>query len=142
MLSNGRQSIRISTLPALHVDLCDGAHAWIKCGDCEHWVEVRRSLVQVHRPAGGPRCAGSRQRLVFDLTPAQHARRCAAAQHAVRAANREVAADAIAYALRHVPVAPAVHQIAANSTMAHAMRTRARLGVGTPAPARALPAAA
>ena len=124
MLSNGRPSIRISTLPTMSVDLCEGRHAWIKCRTCKRWVEIARGLVQVHRPDGKTRCAGSRQHIVIDLTPEQHRRRTVAARHAVRAADRELAADAIEYGLTHVPVPPAVHQIAARTPLAVALRAR------------------
>lgn len=126
MLSNNRPSTRISTLPTMSVDLCEGRHAWIKCRDCKRWVEVQRGLVQVHRPDGKARCAGSRQHIVIDLTPEQHRRRTVARQHAIRATSRELAADAIEYGLTHVPVAPAVHQIAGRSILAEGLRARAR----------------
>lgn len=126
MLSNGRPSIRISTLPTMSVDLGEGAHAWIKCRTCKHWVEVVRGLVQVHRPDGEARCVGSRQHIVIDMTPEQHRRRTVAARHAVRTAGRELAADAIEYGLTHVPVPAAVHQIAERSILAEGIRSRAR----------------
>lgn len=126
MLSNGRPSIRISTLPTMSVDLGEGRHAWIKCRTCTRWVEVARGLVQVHRPNGEARCAGSRQHIIIDLTPEQHRRRTVAARHALRVAGRELAAGAIEYGLTHVPVPAAVHQIAERSVLAEGLRARAR----------------
>lgn len=72
--TNGRPALAISTLPPLDLDLPAIGSAWLVCPDCNQWVEVVRGLVQAHKPAGY-RCAGSAQRLVFDLTPARHAAR-------------------------------------------------------------------
>jgi hypothetical protein len=123
MLSNNRPSILLSTLPALAVDLCEGKNASIVCRDCKRWVEVNRGLVQVHR-VDGVRCVGSRQHVIVDLTPARHQRRRTVVQHAAYQARIERAAGAIAYAQCHVPVAPSVHQIAARTPLAVALRAR------------------
>jgi hypothetical protein len=72
--TNGRPALAISTLSPLDLDLPAIGSAWLVCPDCNQWVEVVRGLVQVHKPAG-QRCAGSAQRLDFDLTPAQHVAR-------------------------------------------------------------------
>jgi hypothetical protein len=77
--TNGRPALAISAIPALRLELPETGSAWLVCPDCRHWVETVRGLVQVHKP-DGRRCAGSSQRLVFDLTPAQHAARRAAAR--------------------------------------------------------------
>jgi hypothetical protein len=123
MLSNNRPSILLSGLPALAVDLCEGKNTSIVCRDCKRWVEINRGLVQVHR-VNGVRCDGSRQHVVFDLTPARHERRRNAAQRAALARRTQQAADAIEYGLTHVPVPSAVHQIAARSPFALALRAR------------------
>jgi hypothetical protein len=153
--TNGRPILPVSALPALHLDLTnDGRSAWLVCRDCRHWVEVVRGLVQTHRPEG-LRCAGSAQKVEFDLTAEQHAARRVAAReyrragigprrgpvavlaegtkpanrHAsVRSAQLRIEAEprtAMAAALedawlavRRVPVAPAVHQIAARTRLA------------------------
>ena len=131
MLPSTRFSIRISTLPALSVDLHEGKNAWIVCCDCNRWVEVSRGLVQVHR-VDGVRCSGSRQHITFDLTPAQHERNRAAAQHAARKQRVRLYADAIEHALHHPPVPAAVHQIAARSTLAEGLRARDRFNAARP----------
>lgn len=150
--TNGRPALRISTLPALHLELPESGAAWLVCPDCHSCVEVVRGLVQTHKP-DGTRCAGSAQRLTFDLTPARHAARRAVAQreletHATRRISpartlREGAAPAARLAVTRrdrrrvevkartsmviafeaafeqigrVPVAPALHQIAARRT--------------------------
>lgn len=81
--TNGRPALAISTLPPLALDLPAIGSAWLVCPNCNQWVEAVRGLVQAHKPAGY-RCSGSAQRLVFDLTPAQHAAR----RVAVRAQSR------------------------------------------------------
>ena len=123
MLSNNRPSILLSALPALAVDLCDGKKTSIVCRDCRRWVEVNRGLVQVHR-VDGVRCEGSKQHVIFDLTPARHERRRIVAQRISHQVRIERAAGAITYAQSHVPVAPAVHQIAARTPLAVALRAR------------------
>lgn len=130
MLASARPSLAISTLSPLHLDLHEGKNAWIVCPDegCGQWVEVHRGLIQVHRREG-VRCAGSKRHVTFDLSPAQHARRYAAARHALIPAARKVirldvfgptrgeTRTALEAAWRReiarVPVAPSVHQIAA-----------------------------
>lgn len=77
--TNGRPALPISAIPALRLDLPATGSAWLVCADCRHWVEAVRGLVQTHKP-DGRRCAGSAQLLEFDLTPAQHAARRAAAR--------------------------------------------------------------
>lgn len=77
--TNGRPALPISAIPALRLDLPETGSAWLVCPDCRHWVEAVRGLVQTHKPDGS-RCAGSAQLLDFDLTPAQHAARRAAAR--------------------------------------------------------------
>jgi len=150
--TNRRPALPVSSLPALHLDLtAESKSAWLVCPDCRHWVEAIRGLVQTHKP-DGERCVGSAQLLDFDLTPAQHATRRAAAReyqragigphrgpvavlsegprpaarHAsVRSAQqraetkpRPTMAAALEDAwqkLSRVPIAPAVHQIAART---------------------------
>ena len=77
--TNSRPPLPISAIPALRLELPETGSAWLVCPDCRHWVETVRGLVQTHKP-DGRRCPGSAQRLVFDLTPAQHAERRAAAR--------------------------------------------------------------
>lgn len=132
MLASARPSLAISTLSPLHLDLHEGKNAWIVCPEpgCGRWVEVHRGLVQVHR-IDGVRCEGSKCHVIFDLSPAQHARRYAAAQRSQLPARRTVTRlhdyqpapsrgehrtaleAAWQRAIARVPVAPAPHQIAA-----------------------------
>jgi hypothetical protein len=132
-----RPSLAISTLSPLHLDLHEGKNAWIVCPDegCGSWVEVHRGVVQVHRRSG-VRCCGSKRHVEFDLSPAQHARRYAAARHALVPARRTVVHTAMPYLsfgerraaveaawtreIARAPVAPAVHQIAAHRALAAA----------------------
>lgn len=95
--TNGRAALAISTLPPLNLDLPAIGSAWLVCPDCNQWVEVVRGLVQAHKPAGN-RCAGSAQRLVFDLTPARHAAR----RVAVRAQLRSRSATPVVRTARAV----------------------------------------
>jgi hypothetical protein len=69
-----RPSIRISSLNPLHLDLTEDKNVWILCADCGQWADVQHGLVRVHL-AKNARCTGSKQRLIFDLTLAQHAAR-------------------------------------------------------------------
>lgn len=137
MLATARPSLAISTLSSLHLDLHEGKNAWIVCPDegCGRWVEVHRGLVQVHR-IDGVRCEGSRRHVTFDLSPAQHARRYAAAKRTLvparrtvtrlydyqpaptRGEHRAVLEAAWQRAIARIPVAPAPHQIAARRAMA------------------------
>jgi hypothetical protein len=77
--TNGRPALPVSAIPALRLELPETGSAWLVCPDCRHWVEAVRGLVQTHKP-DGRRCPGSAQLLDFDLTPAQHAERRAAAR--------------------------------------------------------------
>ena len=95
--TNGRPALAISSLPPLDLDLPAIGSAWLVCPDCNQWVEVVRGLVQVHKPTGR-RCAGSAQRLAFDLTPAQHAAR----RVAVRAQLRSRSASPVVRTARAV----------------------------------------
>jgi hypothetical protein len=139
MRATDRPSLAISTLSPLHLDLHEGKNAWIVCPDegCGQWVEVHRGLVQVHRHEG-VRCAGSKRHVAFDLSPAQHARRYAAAQRTqlpvrrtvirlhdyqpapTRGEHRTALEAAWQRAIARVPVAPAPHQIAARRALAAA----------------------
>ena len=137
MRPSARPSLAISTLSPLHLDLHEGKNAWIVCPDegCGMWVEVHRGLVSVHR-IEGVRCAGSKRHVSFDLSPAQHARRYAAAKHALVPARRTVVHAAMPYLtfaerraaveaawsreIARIPVAPAVHQIAAGRALSAA----------------------
>jgi hypothetical protein len=125
MRSNGLPSIRISTLPVLNLDLHEGKNAWILCAEdgCGRWVEVHRGLVQVHRTEGVA-CRGSRQHLIFDLTPGQYATARTTALHAKRlvAAKASRLVDAStrrATAVRtlvYPPLAPAVAYLGRDRT--------------------------
>ena len=137
MLATARPSLAISTLSPLHLDLHAGKNAWIVCPDtgCGRWVEVHRGLGQVHR-IDGVRCKGSKRHVTFDLSPAQHARRHAAAQRTqlrtrrtvtrlhdhqpapTRGEHRTALEAAWQRAIARIPVAPAPHQIAARRALA------------------------
>lgn len=139
MLATAQPSLAISTLSPLHLDLHEGKNAWIVCPDegCGRWVEVHRGLVAVHR-IDGVRCEGSRRHVTFDLSPAQHARRYAAAKRTLIPARRTVtrlhdyqptltapqrrAALEAAWRreIARIPVTPAVHQLAARRALAAA----------------------
>jgi hypothetical protein len=90
MRPSARPSIHISTIPPLDLDLPHGKNAWILCGDCHRWAEAHRGLVQVHSADDVP-CEGSRQHLIFDLTPVQHAKRRTAALAVKRQAAEKLA---------------------------------------------------
>ena len=145
MLATARPSLAISTLSPLHLDLHEGKNAWIVCPDkgCGRWVEVHRGLVAVHR-IDGVRCEGSRRHVTFDLSPAQHARRYAAAKRTLIPARRTVtrlhdrqpamtarqtrAALETAWRgqLTRIPITPSVHQIAEDRLRPEIAEARAR----------------
>jgi hypothetical protein len=64
--TNGRPPLPITSLSALDVLLPAKGNAFLVCPDCQYWVEVKRGLVQTHRPTGR-RCVGSAQKVDFDL---------------------------------------------------------------------------
>jgi len=126
--SNGRPTVKISSLPVLHVVLQGGRNAAVVCPSCRTWQTARGGLLQVHATDGNKktrgnidRCPGSGQHLTFDMTESQHAKARAAE---IRARRRQIAAkpaSATAAQLRRpttvhalvYPLAvPAVHQIA------------------------------
>lgn len=87
--TNGRAPLPISSLNPLDLDLPQSGNAWLTCPDCTRSVEVVRGLVQSHK-VDDRRCAGSAQRVVFDLTAQQHATRRTAARHqGIRASAAE-----------------------------------------------------
>src|SRR5579883_3442599 len=85
--TNGRPPLPLSSLHALNIALHATGSAWLVCPDCEHWCEVRRGLVQAHKPHGA-RCPGSAQVIDFDLTPVEHAVLSAAALERLRTTRR------------------------------------------------------
>jgi len=127
--SNGRQTIRISSLPVLEIELLGARNAALVCVHCRTWQIARSGLVQVHAIDGNKatrgnadRCAGSGQHLTFDVSAAEHIRARAAEVRARRRAVAKAPAHVVTPALRRVtevrtlaypPAAPAVHQIAA-----------------------------
>lgn len=138
MRPSSNPSIALSTLDPLDIKLPEGTRAQIVCPVCGTFQEVKRGLVRTHHPIEGkPACAGSRQHLIFDVSPAQWAeahRAAIVAQRRIRAAvhAKALRADEIAtvsasrhaidqrvrratavHSLRYPPVAPPVHRIAA-----------------------------
>jgi hypothetical protein len=138
MRPNSSPSIPLSTLHPLDVKLSEGARAQIVCAVCGTFQEVKRGLVTTHHPIKGkPECSGSRQHLIFDVTPAQWAtthraavadqRRTSAALHeasrlteqrTIEAASRHAIdprarRGSAARVLVFPPVAPPVYRIAA-----------------------------
>jgi hypothetical protein len=106
-------------------------------------VEVHRGLVQVHR-IDGVRCEGSRRHVTFDLSPAQHALRYATAQRTQLRTRRTVirlhdqqpamtagqTRTALESAWRgqvaRIPLAPSLHQMAADRMRPEVAEARAR----------------
>jgi hypothetical protein len=127
--SNGRQTIRISSLPVLEIELLGARTAALVCVHCRTWQMARGGLVQVHAVDGNKvtrgnadRCAGSGQHLTFDVSAAEHITARAAEVRARRRAVAKAPAHVVTPTLRRVtavrtlaypPAAPAVHQIAA-----------------------------
>ncbi|MGP4030234.1 hypothetical protein [Actinomadura sp. 3N407] len=113
--SNGRRTLLASRLPLDQISMPTGRSPRLVCPDCGTWQIWKRGLVKAHaiRPdeAASPKCVGSHQRVLIDLTSDQlrELRRGAAAQ-----------AQAIARSAREEgyqqapPIARAVHQIAAS----------------------------
>lgn len=86
MRDNGRAPLLASEIRPDLINLRNGEQRTIVCGDCGRWRAIRRSMVMPHRitmdsskpkkndPWGEervPRCLGSGQRIVLDITPAQ-----------------------------------------------------------------------
>lgn len=129
MKSSGRETIRISSLPVLEVELIGARSAALVCVYCRTWQVARGGLVQVHAVDGNKatrgnadRCAGSGQHLTFDLSAAEHAKARAAEVRARRRVVAKAPLHVMTPALRRAtavrtlaypPAAPAVHQIAA-----------------------------
>lgn len=129
MKSSGRETIRISSLPVLEVELLGARSAALVCVHCRTWQLARGGLLQVHAVDGNKatrgnadRCAGSGQHLTFDVSAAEHAKARTVEVRARRRAVAQAPAQTVAPALRrgtavrtlvYPPAAPAVHQIAA-----------------------------
>lgn len=121
---NSRPALRISTLPALDLDLPATGSAWLTCPDCKNTVEVVRGLIQTHKP-DGRRCDASNWKLEFDLTPAQHATRRIAAREAMRPENQHY----LSRAATSVPQRPVrLATVLGDGRRPAARRTHARTG--------------
>jgi len=69
---NGRPAVAASTLTPNLLMLSPSSRPVLACPDCGTWRVPRRGMLPAHRAADGvTRCAGSGQRVVIDLAPAQ-----------------------------------------------------------------------
>ncbi|MFD5510750.1 hypothetical protein ACFWIB_23680 [Streptomyces sp. NPDC127051] len=85
MKHNGRAPLQASIVRPDLINLRDGEKRTIVCPDCSTWRPIRDRMVIAHRaephsgrpyhrrsePDRTPRCAGSGQRIWFDITPDQ-----------------------------------------------------------------------
>ncbi|GHE33985.1 hypothetical protein [Streptomyces capitiformicae] len=91
-----RPALKISTIPAHHVQLREGERRSIVCPECQEWHLLRRNVVWPHhlerteRGKNGPRCPGSARRVEIDVDLAEWARQVAEADATVtgRRSNR------------------------------------------------------
>lgn len=118
MRHNGRPAIQASTIHPHLITLHPGERPTITCPDCDRWRVIRRGMIWPHRKTADsskprdrrqspndrePRCPGSAQRVVIDLTADQwlaafqEASRDAGARRptAVRRKPRTVATPAV-----------------------------------------------
>ena len=82
MKSNGR-TVAVTSLATLDVFLTPGRAARIRCSTCGTGVDVRRGLMDVHKP-NGVRCPGSLTHYDFDLSYADWSTAFCAAMNAQR----------------------------------------------------------
>lgn len=119
-------SLLISELPPGDVDLCEGRSARIICPTCGRWSKVKRGLVEGHAALGTEsRCAGTAQRVTFDLTPRQFAQNRGTMAEAWRvqrysAAKRsaidpEARRRSAVHGVYYAPVVVPLHQMAART---------------------------
>ncbi len=88
MRHNGLPVIAVSALPPDRVNLRPGEMRAAMCPFCGRWRRVKRHMLWPHRAHDGlTRCAGSGQRLVFDLPPGEWLVRLEAARRSVRPAR-------------------------------------------------------
>ena len=72
MRHNGRPPLAASTLAPNLLMLPLGSRPVLACPDCGTWRVPQRGMLPAHRAADGvTRCAGSGQRVVIDVTPAE-----------------------------------------------------------------------
>lgn len=96
MRHNGRAPLMASRMRPEHLNLRDGEPRMAVCPDCLRWRRLQRSVITPHRadatpspgrprryhgdkPAGGPRCPGSAQRITIDISIEQWGERLLAA---------------------------------------------------------------
>ena len=71
MRPNGRPVLATSELTPNLLMLYPGTRPVLACPDCGTWRVPQRGMLPAHRAVDGvSRCAGSGQRVVIDLTPA------------------------------------------------------------------------
>ena len=68
-LDNGEKPIRVSTLATDLIVTGNRAVRLVSCPRCERMVQVKRHLITVHHFGQHGPCAGSRQRLIYDVDP-------------------------------------------------------------------------
>lgn len=67
---NGEKPIKVSTLTTDLIVTGNRAVRLVSCAHCERMVQVKRHLTAVHHFGARTPCAGSRQRLIYDVDPA------------------------------------------------------------------------
>jgi hypothetical protein len=68
---NGRPALLASTIRPDLLNLRPGERPSMVCPACRRWQLLYRSMIAAHHPDDGPRCSGSGQRLLRDLSPDQ-----------------------------------------------------------------------
>ncbi|WP_433474941.1 hypothetical protein ACQPZP_40735 [Spirillospora sp. CA-142024] len=111
--SNGRRTLLASRIPLDQILMPEGRSPRLVCPDCGTWQIWKRGLVKAHAlcpdEAISPKCPGSHQRVLVDLTSDQlRELRAGAAAHA-----RAIARSPRDGYQQSPPAAPSVHQIAA-----------------------------
>ncbi|AXK34692.1 hypothetical protein DVA86_20590 [Streptomyces armeniacus] len=85
-----RPPLKVSEIPADHVQLRDGERRSIVCPDCEEWHPLRRGVIWPHRlerterGKNGPKCGGAARRVDIDIDIAEWGRQVAEADATVR----------------------------------------------------------
>ncbi|CNE77488.1 Uncharacterised protein [Mycobacterium tuberculosis] len=110
---NGRRTLLASRIPLDQISMPADGRARLVCPDCGTWQSWKRGLIKAHPlcpdEAASPKCPGSHQRVLIDVTADQlREMRAGAAAHAWAIARSPRKGYQQA-----PPVAPAVHQIAA-----------------------------